>query len=90
MITADHALGVHRTISFQEIFFTLRFQDKGRRFDMMPPSALRASELICPFGNTTTTGLVDKLWAKAFPVQGSSPVAKFDGATWPPVLMSTA
>ena len=52
----------------------MRFQDSGRRFDMMPPSALRTRELICPLGSTTTTGLVDKLWAKAFPVQGSSPV----------------
>jgi hypothetical protein len=84
------AFSSHRTTCFQETFFTLRFQDTGRRLDIMPPSALRTRELICPLGSTTTTGLVDKLCASAFPVQGISFVAKFDRATWPPVFMSTA
>src|SRR5262245_36436035 len=77
-------------ISFQEIFLTFRFHDSGRRLDMMPPSALRTSELICPLGSTTTTGRVASDCARALPVHGVSPVANADEATWPPVFTSTA
>ena len=77
-------------ISFQEIFFTLRFQDSGNRLDTMPPSELRTRELIWPLGSTMTTGRVARLCALNLPVHFVSPGAKFEAATCPPVFTSTA